>query len=466
MNKAVIIPLALMLLSACSGSQDSVTVSPDYRGVTVPCNIAPLNFHYEEARGRTVLSAPGVKFSTLSRKVRIPSGKWTALIEAAKGSSIKVSGPAGEWDIFVSGDTVDEYLTYRLIEPGYEVWDRVEIRERKVSDFSERTLCDWNHTDNSCMNCHMHKGGNSMFYIRGRKGGAVLNRGGQLRYVTLKTEGMLSGTVYGDLHPSGRWGVFSTNKIIPSFHSRAEKRMEVFDTFSDLTVADFDENAMINDPAFARKDKLETFPCFSADGTQVFYCVADTVSNPLQVEKLHYDLVCTSFDPSTGRMGHDVRVVWSAAEHGGSACHPKASPDGRWLMFTVADFGTFPLWHRECHLELLDLRTGETRSLECIHGNASDSYHCWSTDSHWFVFASKRGDGQYGKPYFCRIDDDGTPTIPFVLPQEDPCFYDKTLKSFNVPDLGTFSAPYDAERTGMIRERTDAEAFSESPLSK
>lgn len=123
------------------------------------------------------------------------------------------------------------------------------------------------------------------------------------------------------------------------------KRTEVYDTASDLTVADFDNNRMINLPHTAREDRLETFPCFSADGESVFYCVADTLSIPEDIENLLYHLVRVSFDANTGEMGTQVDTVWNAIEHNASACHPKASPDGRWMMFTVADYGTFPINH-------------------------------------------------------------------------------------------------------------------------
>ena len=103
-----------------------------------------------------------------------------------------------------------------------------------------------------------------------------MNRDGQLRKLTLNADGMLSGTVYGDIHPSGRFGVFSTNIVLPGMHTVATKRMEVYDTASDLTVADFDRNVMVNVPHVARADAFETFPCFSADGKSVFYCVADS----------------------------------------------------------------------------------------------------------------------------------------------------------------------------------------------
>ena len=76
--------------------------------------------------------------------------------------------------------------------------------------------------------------------------------------------------------------------------------------------------------------------------------------------------------------------------------------------------------------------------------NGRDTYHSWSSNSRWFVFASKRDDGLYGKPYFCYVDRQGHAHKPFVLPQQDPQFYDMNLKSFNVPELGRGSLPFDA----------------------
>ena len=457
--------IAALLLLGCRsedlstptyGSEGPLVIYPDYKDVTVPYNIAPLNFRYamEGARkARTTFTLDGESVTIKGTEVEWKTAKWKSFMAGSAGKTVKVEAEAvvdgktvtDSWAFHVSEDEVDSYLTYRLIEPAYQNWFEVSIMERCVEDFSETVICDHKHTDNACMNCHIHgqqRGDLSMYYIRGAHGGAILNRDGKLRKLTLNADGMLSGTVYGDLHPSGRFGVFSTNIILPGMHALAVKRMEVYDTASDLTVADFDRNLMVNVPHVAREDAFETFPCFSADGNYVYYCVADTVALPKDVHDLRYDLVRASFDTSDGRIGEQVDTVWSSQAHNASACHPKASPDGRWLMFTVASYGTFPINHPESTLCLIDLATGESVPLDSIKGDKSDTYHSWSSNSRWFVFASKRGDGQYGKPYFCHIDENGNTTKPFVLPQKSPRFYDYNLKSFNIPDLGK-------ESTGM-----------------
>ena len=479
----IAIPVALMLLGcsghdfadAVDGSAGPLVIYPDYKEVTIPANIAPLNFRYamKDIRGAKTTFTLGERSVTLKgTEVEWRLGAWKAFLADAAGQTVTVSAEAvvdgqpvsDRWSFYVSEDAVDGWLTYRLIEPAYQMFNEVSIMERCVENFDETTICDHTVTDNSCMNCHVHgqqRGDYSLYYIRGPKGGSILNKDGKLRKLTLNAPGMLSGTVYGELHPSGRFGVFSTNIILPSFHAMPGRRMEVYDSASDLTVADFDNNVMINLPHVAQSKKWETFPCFSADGKSVYWCVADSLLVPDDLTQVRYDLVRADFDTSNGHISTQVDTVWSAQAHQASACHPKASPDGRWLLFTVADYGTFPLFHTESTLNLMDLETGEVRPLDEIKGDKSDTYHSWSSNSRWFVFASKRGDGTFGKPYFCHLDADGRTTKPFVLPQKSSRFYLYNLKSFNIPDLGSSS-------TGMtIRDaarmfKMSNEAFSQA----
>ena len=166
-----------------------------------------------------------------------------------------------------------------------------------------------------------------------------------------------------------------------------------------------------------------------------------------------------SFDERTGRAGQDVEVIWDAEEHKASVCHPKCSPDGKWIMYTVAEYGTFPIWHTECQLEMMNLHTGEIVNMDAANSGRSDTYHSWSSTGRWFVFASKRGDGKYGRPYFCHVDESGQLTKPFVLPQEDPWHYENSLLSFNIPDLSDGPVNFDAETIGRMVKEVEAEEF-------
>ena len=468
--------------------QRQPTIYPDYADVTIPVNIAPLNFLVREpgcdAVQVTVGIADNPSLASISvhargNEVCFSLHDWRETLRQAAGSDLVVTLTAridGSWKQFkpfrwhVVSDSIDPYLTYRLIEPDYEIFNNLTLQERCLENFDERSICNYGLVGNRCMNCHAYAGQNpnlSMLYVRGEGGGAILNREGQLHKLNLKTDSMASSSVYYGFSPNGRYLVFSTNNIIPAFHSLARKRLEVFDAVSDVYVADLQENRIFTTPLLADSMAFETFPSFSPDGKRIYFCAAPHVSLPNELKKLQYSLVSIPFDQQTGTIGNHIDTLVNAqrpiaekqvSSSKSSVCHPRVSPDGQYILYTVADYGTFPIWHPEADQQLINLQTGQKVPMQKVNSPRSDTYHSWSSNSRWFVFASKRDDGLYGKPYFCYIDRQGRAHKPFCLPQKDPVFYDHCLKSFNAPELGIGPLPFTAADVADAMQR-DAEKF-------
>ncbi|WP_346863967.1 hypothetical protein [uncultured Draconibacterium sp.] len=466
MDRIITYLIFLIVLNSCAtqprnevNSSDFPPIYPNYIDVTIPENIAPLNFMLRDSCDKIVASIQGLNQTITvngKNKIQIPIKKWKALLAEQQEQKLKVTVSAfqkGEWTKYktffwdVKKSQVDPYLSYRLIEPGYEVWNKIQIVERHIESFDERVLADNNITEGSCMNCHIY--GNqdanlSMMHIRGKKGGTMLNRNGELRKINTRNNEMIGNATYGNIHPSGQYAVFSTNIVIPEFHTYKSERLEVYDKASDLIVLDFDQNKISTQPFLSDTTAFETFPVFSADGNYIYYCSAPYMPLPDSIRSLKYSIHRIAFDPATNTLGTKIDTVWDAQQYNASVCHLKTSPNGKYLLYTVADYGTFPIWHREADLQLMNLSTGEIDKLEQVNAFCSDSYHSWSSNSSWFVFASKRDNGIYGKPYFSYIDKNGTAHKPFVLPQHDPEMYDLTLKSFNIPELSRGQTPFDA----------------------
>jgi hypothetical protein len=154
-------------------------------------------------------------------------------------------------------------------------------------------------------------------------------------------------------------------------------------------------------------------------------------------------------------MGDRVITIIPAGENL-SFSHPKASPDGRWLMVTAARYGTFPVWHKESELWLIDLQTRRIDVLPQVNAYGADTYHSWSSNSRWVAFASKRDDLVYGRPYIAYIGPDGKSGKPFVLPQKDPDKYLTMLKSFNLPELYAIPEIYNARETASFYKDVEA----------
>jgi len=187
-------------------------------------------------------------------------------------------------------------------------------------------------------------------------------------------------------------------------------------------------------------NRIETFPAWSADGRYLYFAAAqplDEFINPesqdLMYNQIRFDLMRAEYNPDTDTWGQ-LETVVSSAEFGKSAILPRPSPDGKYVLFTVSDYGSFTIYHKQSDLYMLDIASGRYERL-AINSDETDSYHSWSSNSRWFGFTSKRRDGMLGRPFFAYIDKNGRIYKPFVLPQKSPDYYAAYLINYNVPEL-------------------------------
>jgi hypothetical protein len=274
------------MLAACSTAVENAKqeaarpdIYPDYLGVTVPVNIAPLNFGMvdEQAQLIDALVTDNHGNSLHSQgeeSVGFDLDDWHALLAQNLGDSLNVTVSAKYEDgwhtyqpfsIYVSPDSIDYGLCYRLIAPGYEVWSKMGIYERDLSSFDERALIE-NTQFEGCVNCHSFNRGNPAdmsLHIRGPHGATLLrhNNSPLIAYNT-KTDQTLGFCVYPYWHPSGRYIAYSTNSTSQLFHSAHRNRIEVFDTASDLQVYDVEKNELLLSPILKQDSIYETFPVF------------------------------------------------------------------------------------------------------------------------------------------------------------------------------------------------------------
>lgn len=156
---------------------------------------------------------------------------------------------------------------------------------------------------------------------------------------------------------------------------------------------------------------------------------------PRRYKDVKYSVCSIAFDAGKKSFGSRVDTLFSARMTGKSAVMPRISPDGKWMVVTVADYGCFPIWHHEADLCIINLKTHEAQPLTAANSRDTESYHSWSSNGRWLVFGSRRVNGLYTMPYICHVDGKGKASKPFLLPQKSTDFYDKCLKSFNIPEF-------------------------------
>ena len=444
-------------------------IYPDYIGVTIPVNIAPLNFSLtDEAVARidaVVTDCHGHSLHSQGQEaVDFDIDDWHTLLGQNRGDSLTVTVSAKYNDgwhtyrsfaIYVSLDSIDYGICYRLIAPGYEVWSKMGIYERNLSSFDERPLIE-NTQFEGCVNCHSFNRGNPAdmsLHIRGTHGATLLRHGDSpLTAYNTKTDQTLGLCVYPYWHPSGRYIAYFTNATSQLFHSADSNRIEVFDTASDLQVYDVEKNELLLSPLLKNDSIYETYPVFSADGRSLYFCAARALpEGSHQLDSIRYNLFRIDFGPSTGRFGDRIETVIDAVAQQKSISFPRPSYDGRFLCYTLSNYGQFSIWHHEADLWLLDLSTGESCPMTAANSGDTESFHNWSTNSRWLVLSSRRDDGLFTRPYFCHVDAKGKVSKAFMLPQRNPrSFYRDRFLSFNVPDFIISPTRFDGHQASRI----------------
>lgn len=449
----------LLILASCGASRTAKehvdtlpSVFPDYVGVTVPYNIAPLNFKVPSAlHVQARVSVEGGEEWVVEGDscVDFPMKKWKTLLLSAKGKTMSISlsvwsaaHPDGlsykPFPVYVHSEAIDPYVAYRLIPPGYESWHYLSLRQRNLESFEEGPIATNRQNNNGCLNCHSFCAYNPktlMFHARGKGGGTVLLSDGTLRKVDLSALPPGKNGSYPFWHPSGRYIVFSSNVTNQSFYGHGRDKIEVYDLASDLIIYDVPHHRVLTDKRFLTEDIWETFPAFSPDGKWLYYCAAASVRMPMDYRKLKYSLCRVPFDEETGSLGAAVDTVRSSFRQGGSVSFPRLSPDGRFLLYTLSDCATFPIHHREADLRLLSLPSGKELDAGTLNSNDTESYHAWSSNSRWIVFSSRRIDGKYTRLFFAHIGADGKCAKPFLLPQRDPDSNTRLLDAYNIPEF-------------------------------
>lgn len=449
--------LQIVLLYGCQSTptrwiedNERIAIAPDYAGVTVPVNIAPLNFSVGNMDAENICVRFCNKKDTFfvyapDGDVDIPTLEWKRMLQHTEDSvEVRVLlKQKGRWHsrppfyLHVSQDSIDPSLVYRLIPPGYELWNKMGIYQRDLTGFEEKPLFENRTSGYNCVNCHslcQNQSDRFLFHLRGRYGGTVLVCDGQEQILDTKIPESISPFVYPYWHPSGDFIAFSRNKTAQTFHQ--EQQVEVYDVASDLVIYDIRNNEILTSPNIHSDHSFETFPCFSPDGRSLYYCTAVALEMPTRITDLRYHLCRIDFNPEGRTFGERVDTLFHAIHANKSVSFPRLSPDGRKIMFTVCDFGTFPIWHPEADLRVIDLESGVIDMLEEVNSDQTESYHSWSSSGRWFVFSSRRLDGLYTRPYLCYYDRNGKAGKPFLLPQKKGLtHYDRLMESFNIPEF-------------------------------
>jgi Flp pilus assembly protein TadD len=125
-------------------------------------------------------------------------------------------------------------------------------------------------------------------------------------------------------------------------------------------------------------------------------------------KKFRYDIYHIPFNDGKG--GTPTPLP-GASDNGKSNYFPRFSPDGKWIVFCQSD--SFMLLRPDSTLYIMPAAGGTPRKMRCNFPDKMNSWHSWSPNGKWLVFASKVG-GPFTQLWLTHVDAEGNDT-PAVL---------------------------------------------------
>jgi tetratricopeptide (TPR) repeat protein len=201
---------------------------------------------------------------------------------------------------------------------------------------------------------------------------------------------------------------------------------------------------------------VQSNPTWSPDGATVLFARNDAhelkhlkdptaaVITPEEVReffeggrKFCYDLYRVPFN---GGRGGKAEPLAGAAGNGRSNYFPKSSPDGKWIVFCQAE--TFMLLQPDSLLYIMPAQGGEPRKMRCNLPGKMNSWHSWSPNGRWLVFASK-ANGPYTQLWLTHVDAQGNDAPPVLLER-----FTAPDRAANIPEF----VNVEPDRFATIRE--------------
>ncbi len=460
MHIAVTAFAAALSLSSCTDrAPESVvplarqpSLVPDYVGIVIPPNIAPLHFVIREPGRRyqvRIHSAAGgtIEIAGKTGEITIPQDKWKNLLTRNAGDKlyidIRVKTEGATWNQYqtlvntIAEEPIDPYLVYRYMTPSSYFPKRMCIRQRDIESFEENDVLDTASFGNGCAHCHSFVGNQPDRIVIGMRSTSLASA--TLHGHDGRVDKIGEKFGYTAWHPSGQIVAYSVNDVRQFFHTARPEIHDVVDLDSAIFYYDIEQAKVKTAPAIADKKRLETYPAWTPDGKTLYFCSAPLLWEgtptvpPARYREVKYDLMRISYDVATDCWG-TLETVLRAADTGLSILLPRVSPDGRFLLFCMAEYGCFPVYQPTSDFYLMDLQTGSYRNAT-INSDYADAWHSWSSNSRWIAFSSKREGGLFTRTFISHVGADGRMGKPFVVPQRSPSFYDSCYCVYNTPEL-------------------------------
>lgn len=388
----------------------------------------------------------GCSFTTDKKRWRIPADVWSVAVQTPeKDVVLQVKGiirdengqRAGavqstpEIHFRISRDPADDFIVYRLVDPPFSSFKTPNIFIRDIRKDEPQTFLASRRQ--YCLNCHTFsskQGNTGKLAMQVRSMVTTMHK--LPVYVAIYDFDKRSGykvqlpfeiqmTTFMAWSPDNNRLAYSANQKVVAMKPIIFETQLAGMATSDIAIYDVEKNDTWLVPGASDPNLLEVYPCWTPDRKSMIFSRSTVGLHPSHI---HYDLYMIDLEGDP-----NPRPVGDASDNGRSNYFARFSPDGKWLSYCRCDGGDLIRSSSDLFLMPGNLQ-GASRKLESNDDSAADSWHSWSSNGRWIVFASKRGSGIYASLYMTHIGGDGAASPAIPLPMAD-----RPFASCNIPEF-------------------------------
>jgi len=343
---------------------------------------------------------------------------WITLYWLDKGNTFKTQ----PLRLVISKRSLNQRIAFRMVQP---LFNPAMPNAITIFSFDQKLPNSLIELEGTCVGCHGYSAHAAYFNIK---------KGTERRLVTMKRHGQqfqLSHQAIGELSfftvsPDNQYVVIVKN--LAGDLAVKKTFIEPFDypyRSGDIYYYDAGKNAFIPLKGASDPNFVEDMPFFSPDGKYLLFSRYQ-YSEKNGVQGVHsMDLYKVPFNRGNG--GEPVPIN-NASFNNMWQYFSRYAPNGKWISFCRGD-GQRGIYARKSSDIYLVSADGKTvNKLNLNMDNVMDSWHDWSSDSHWLIFSSNREKNRLTALFLVYIDDHGKDYPPVKL------FGDENLK-VNTPQF-------------------------------
>jgi hypothetical protein len=314
--------------------------------------------------------------------------------------------------LVISERSLKDDIAFRVVQPLFDPALPNAIKLFSFDQKAPKTLLEFGGT---CVGCHSYSPNSAYFNIkRGTERKLVMARHSNQKFEfnPLKQLEKREFSFFA-ITRTGRYAVF----VVNAFGGLTVKKtlVEPFDFpyFSaDIFCYDVEKDTFTSLKGASDPKFIEDMPFFSPDGKYLLFTRYGYVMKDQIMSIPSMDLYKVPFNDGKGG---DPIPIKNASFNNKHQYFPRYAPNGKWISFCRGDAQKGVYARKSSDIYLLSADENTVTRLNLNMDNTMDSWHDWSSDSHWLLFSSNREKSSLTALYLVYIDDNGKDYPPAKL---------------------------------------------------